>query len=157
MLKRDRNRVWLDLDGFYPPPHQHPNTVFKSLAIAFQASGVNMDYVDLMGISAAAFRLQVGRNLCPSSPHPHLGFSCANLAQESVGYVLCNYEWDPRDPKTVDRAKEAVVTSVDGGRPALTDDEATGLAVGYVNGGADLLVRDPYSNRGDAPAVLEED
>jgi hypothetical protein len=74
MIKREGNRVWLDVDEFYPPPKQHPNTVFKSMAIAFQASGAETSYVDLMGISAAEFRLQVGGNLCPSSPHPHVGF-----------------------------------------------------------------------------------
>jgi hypothetical protein len=86
MLRREGDRVWLDLDEFYPPPDKHPNTVFKSMAIAFQAMGSQTSYVDLMGLSGAAFRLQVGANLCPSSPHPHLGYPCDSLAQQALGY-----------------------------------------------------------------------
>jgi hypothetical protein len=157
MIKRDRDKVWLDLDDFYPPPKQHPNTVFKSMAIAFQACGAKTTYVELMGISAAAFRIQVGGYLCPSSPHPHLGFSCAALAQEALGHDLLEHEWDACDTAKVKEAKEAVVQSVESGRPALTEEEETGLAMGYVGGGEHLLVRDPYSNKGDEPAVLEGD
>ncbi len=157
MIKREGNRVWLDLDEFYPPPKQHPNTVFKSLAIAVQACGATTTYVELMGVSAAAFRLQVGGYLCPSSPHPALGFSCATLAREALGYELHQHEWDSRKPRGIKEAKQAVVRSIDNGRPAITVDEEEGLAVGYVDGGEQLLVRDPYSDKGDAPEELAPD
>jgi hypothetical protein len=157
MMKREGGRVWLDLDEYYPPPKQHPNTVFKSLAIAFQACGAATTYVDLMGVSAAAFRLQVGGYLCPSSPHPALGFSCVTLARQALGYELIQYEWDWRNRRLVKDAKHAVVQSIEGGRPAITIDEEEGLAVGYVEGGEQLLVRDPYSCRGDAPEELAPD
>jgi hypothetical protein len=96
MLRRDGDRVWLDLDELYPPPHQHPNTVFKSMAIVFRAMGAKIDCVDVMGISAAAFRIQVGERLCPSSPHHHLGFACDDLVLEALGITFRAYEWDPR-------------------------------------------------------------
>ncbi|MGD8700775.1 MAG: hypothetical protein PVJ43_15870, partial [Gemmatimonadales bacterium] len=95
MLKREGNKVWLDLDPLYPPPGRQPNTVFKSMAIAFQAMGSRTTYLDLMGLSAAAFRLQVGINLCPSSPHPHLGYPCDRLAQRALGFDFVEYAWDP--------------------------------------------------------------
>jgi hypothetical protein len=157
MIKREGDRVWLDLDEFYPPPKQHPDTVFKSLAIAFQACGATTTYAELMGVSAAAFRLQVGGYLCPSSPHPHLGFPCAKLARQALGYELRQHEWDWRKPRKVKKATQAVVRSIDSGRPAITVDEEEGLAVGYVDGGDRLLVRDPYSDRGDAPEELPHD
>jgi hypothetical protein len=155
MIKREGNRVWLDVDEFYPPPKQHPNTVFKSRAIAFQACGDTTTYVDLMGISAAAFRLQVGAFLCPSSPHPFLGFLCGELARKSLGYEMRQYDWDCRKRRKTAKAKQAVVESIDDGKPAITVDEEEGLAVGYVDGGAQLLVRDPYSDMGDAPDLLQ--
>jgi len=157
MIKREGTKVWLDLDQFYPPPKQHPNTVFKSLAIAVQACGATTTYVELMGVSAAAFRLQVGGYLCPSSPHPALGFSCATLAREALGYELQQHEWDSGKPRKIKEAKQAVVRSIDGGRPAITVDEEEGLAVGYVDGGEQLLVRDPYSDKGDPPEELASD
>lgn len=154
MLKREGDKVWLDLDPFYPPPYIYPNTVFKSMTIAFQAMGSDISYPALMGVSAAAFRIQVGDHLCPSSPHPHLGFQCDALAQKAFGFEFAEYDWDPHSRAKVKKAKEAVVASIDKGKPVLTNDEETGLAVGYAKGGEDLLLRDPYSKKGDAPTVL---
>jgi hypothetical protein len=154
MLKRDGNRVWLDLDPFYPPPKQQPNTVFKSMAIAFQAMGAPTTYVDLMGLSASAFRLQVGVNLCPSSPHPHLGYPCDRLAQQALGFEFTEYAWDPNHPERVTQTREAVVENIDAGVPLLAEAEETGLVVGYVDHGQDILLRHPYSGRGDEPEGL---
>lgn len=156
MIRREGANVWIDLDEFYPPPHGHPNTVFKSMAIAFQAIGADVTYVDLMGISGAAFRIQVGNNFCPSSPHPHLGFQCDSRAQEALGYGFALHSCERDDAAGVERVKKAVVASIDSGRPVLMDEEETGLVVGFTDGGKDLLVRDPYSNKGDAPTQLEE-
>ena len=127
------DKVWLDLDPFYPPPHMHPNTVFKAMAIAFQALGADITYVDLMGVSAAAFRIQVGDHLCPSSPHPHLGFFCAGLAQEALGYGFVEHEWEPRSRAKVKRAKEAVVASIDSGKPLLYALDTQGNHLGRVD------------------------
>ncbi|MFC1661664.1 hypothetical protein ACFL3S_09470 [Gemmatimonadota bacterium] len=154
MIRREEDRVWLDLDELYPVPHQHPNTVFKSMAIAFQAMGDTTTYVDLMGLSAAAFRIQVGGALCPSSPHPHLGFSCAALAREALGYRFVEHEWEPKSRHKTEAVRAAVVKSIDRGAPVLTAEEETGLVVGYVAGGEELLFREPYSKKGDPPAVL---
>jgi hypothetical protein len=154
MLKREGDKVWLDLDEFYPPPDMHPNTVFKSMAIAFQAMGSQTSYVDLMGLSAAAFRLQVGANMCPSSPHPHLGYPCDSLAQQALGYEYREYEWDPNHTEKATRAREAVVANIDAGIPLLAEAEETGLVVGYVDDGQDILLRPPYSRTGEEPEGL---
>jgi len=157
MLKRADDRTWLDLDPLYPPGLELPNTVFKSMAIAFRAMGADVDYVDLMGLSAAAFRIQVGAGLCPSSPHPSLGFRCDALARETLPFELEEHPWDPRSPETVAAARQAVVASVDRGVPALAMEEETGLAVGYVGGGEEILVRHPYSRQGEGVEKLIED
>jgi hypothetical protein len=59
MIRRENDRVWLDLDELYPSTDHQPNTVFKSMSIAFRAMGSRTTYVDLMGLSAAAFRIGV--------------------------------------------------------------------------------------------------
>jgi hypothetical protein len=144
----------MDLDRFYPPAGGHPNTVFKSMAIAFQAMGDTTTYLDLMGLSAAAFRLQVGGALCPSSPHPHLGYSCAALAREALGYAFVEHPWAPGEADNEKRVRRAVVESIERGAPVLTAEEETGLVVGYVGDGESLLIRPPYSKRGDPPDVV---
>ncbi len=156
MLKHAGDRTWLDLDPLYPPGLEQPNTVFKSTAIAFRAMGADVDYVDLMGLSAAAFRIQVGGSLCPSSPHPSLGFRCDALAREALGFELEEHPWDPREPETVAAARQAIVASVNRGVPALAIEEETGLAIGYVGGGEAILVRHPYSRRGEEAEKLDE-
>jgi hypothetical protein len=155
MIRREGNRVWLDLDEFYPLPDMHPNTVFKSMAIAFQAMGDTTTYVDLMGLSAAAFRLQVGGALCPSSPHPHLGFSCAALARETLGYEFVDHELKPKGRGKAKTVRRAVVESIDQGAPVLMEEEETGLIVGYEGDGERFLVREPYSKRGELPKVVK--
>ena len=156
MIRREGKRVWIDLDEFYPPPHEHPNTVFKSMAIAFQALGGDTSYVDLMGVSAAAFRIQVGSNLCPSSPHPHLGFSCYDMAREALAFEFHERGCESDDPVSVQQVKRAVVESIDSGRPVIVNEEETGLAVGYMDGGEGLLVREPYGLKGDQPTRLSD-
>ena len=153
MIRREKDRVWLELDEFYPLPHMHPNTVFKSMAIAFRALGDTTTYIDLMGLSAAAFRLQVGGALCPSSPHPHLGFSCAGLAKKTLGYEFVDHEWKPKGRGKAKAVRRAIVESIARGAPVLTEEEETGLIVGYVGDGERLLVRGPYSKKGDSPTV----
>jgi len=58
-IQQKDNRVWLEFDEFYTPKHEHPNTVFKSLAIALRAIDANITYEELMAISGAAFRIQL--------------------------------------------------------------------------------------------------
>ena len=65
IMKKD-NKVWLDLDPFYPAKHKQPNTVFKSLTITLKAIGSDLTYELLMGISGAAFRFQLHQKWCPS-------------------------------------------------------------------------------------------
>jgi hypothetical protein len=154
MIRREEDRVWLDLDELYPSTDHQPNTVFKSMAIAFRAMGTPITYVDLMGLSAAAFRIQVGGALCPSSPHPHLGYPCDRLAEEILGFRFVEYGWEPKRRSKTRVARAAVRASIDGGAPVLTAEEETGLVVGYLADGQELLFRDPRSRKGDPPRLL---
>jgi hypothetical protein len=155
LIRREADRVWLDLDDLYPPPLEQPNTVFKAWSIACRAAGGGPGYTELMGVSAAAFRIQVGQNLCPSSPHPHLGFDCGKVAQEALGLDFKGRSCEKDDEAAVQEIREMVVESIDAGRPVLVEEEETGLAVGYTLPDHGILVRHPYSGQGDDPVPLE--
>lgn len=156
-LKRHGNKVWLDLDELYPPKHKHPNTVFKSVAIALQAMGEDVSYELLMGISGAAFRVQLHEQWCPSSPHPDCGFDCTAVALTTTKLGATSYSCKKKDKKQAEQIIEAIAMHIDTGQPALMGSEETGLIVGYVNDddGKKLLIREPYSNKADEPEVLK--
>jgi hypothetical protein len=155
LIKRNERRVWLDLDELYPPPLEHPNTVFKSWSIAARALGAGLSYVEIMGVSSAAFRIQVGANLCPSSPHPHLGFDCGAVAQHAFGFEFRGRSCPQDDEDAVQEIRGMIRASIDEGRPVLLEEEETGLAVGYTLPDLAILARHPYSGQGDEPAPLE--
>ena len=102
-LKRDGNKVWLDLDELYPPKYKHPNTVFKSTAITLQAMGEDVSYEFLMGISGAAFRVQLHEEWCPSSPHPDCGFDCTAVVLATTKIEAKPYSCKKKDKKQVDQ------------------------------------------------------
>lgn len=156
-LKRDGNKVWLDLDELYPPKHKHPNTVFKSTAIALQAMGEDVGYEFLMGISGAAFRVQLHEKWCPSSPHPDCGFNCSAVALETTKLGITSYSCKKKGKKQVEKITEAIVENIEKGHPVLLCCEETGLIVGYIDdeAGRKLLFREPYSNKADEPEIFE--
>jgi hypothetical protein len=157
-LKRDGNKVWLDLDELYPPNYKHPNTVFKSTAIALQAMGDDVSYEFLMGISGAAFRVQLHEEWCPSSPHPDCGFNCTAMALATTKIEAKPYSCRKKDKKRVNQIIEAIAGHINKGQPVLMVSEETGLIVGYINdaAGKKLLFREPYSKKEDELEVLKE-
>jgi hypothetical protein len=156
-LKCNGNKIWLDLDELYPPNYKHPNTVFKSTAIALQAMGEDVSYEFLMGISGAAFRVQLHEEWCPNSPHPDCGFDCTAVAMETTRLGVISYSCKKKDNKQPEQIIESIVEHINNGQPVLMGSEETGLVVGYVNdeAGKKLLIREPYSNKGDKPEVLK--
>src|SRR5207249_2024860 len=98
----------------------------------------NFTYQYLMGVSGAAFRLQVHPgNWEPSSPHADLGFPCGKMAVAALPYDLKMY----RMPVEKESAYEACVASINNGIPAFLVNEENGLVVGYADGGKTLLGR----------------
>ena len=154
-IKREGDTVWLDVDRFYPDRHKQPNTVYKSMAIALQAMGQQLSYELLMGISGAAFRLQLHDEWCPSSPHPHCGFNCDVGLSKALAYETTEYSCKADDLEGVEATKASVVACIEMGYPVLMSGEETGLVVGYIEGGKELLIRPPYSNRGEEAVPLD--
>jgi hypothetical protein len=159
MLKRERhmlavqkkdNKVWIDLDSVYPPKHQQPNTVFKSTAIVLKTMGSDVTYQQLMGISGAAFRIQLHQEWCPSSPHPDCGFNCTDIMRKALKLDTLSHTYTYKKNKS-DTILKQIIASIEKGMPVIASSYETGLVVGYTkkNKEIKLLYREPYSNIGD--------
>jgi len=155
-VQKKDDKVWIDLDLFYPPKHKHPNTVFKSTAIVLNAMDSDVTYQQLMGISGAAFRIQLHEEWCPSSPHPDCGFNCTDVMIKALKLDTISHTYTYMKDKT-DIILNKIIASIDKGLPVIASSYETGLVVGYIkrNRELKLLYREPYSNIGDKPEALK--
>jgi len=143
-VKRDGNTVYIDgLQHERWGAGINENSVMGSMAAAFKAMGRDYSYEYLMGISGAAFRIQISRpGICPSSPHAVCGFDCAAAAIKLLPYRFA--ELGPKkadDAEAVASARDAVVGYIDRGVPVFFSSEENSLVVGYSDGGRSLLLR----------------
>ena len=123
----------------------YQNSNIAALTFAQQAAGDDADYMDLMGKSGLAFRVQFQLpDGCPSSPHACCGFDSWKQALWASGRAVETFDTREGNPATIEKARAAVVASIDRGWPVIYASEETGLAVGYVDAGRQLLIR-PYS------------
>ena len=118
------------------------NSVMGALSFALGQTDTGASYAFLMGVSGAAFRFQLAQpDWCPSSPHAGCGFNCADQVTEALPFT-CRAVGLPEDgEQRVERAREAVVASIDRGVPALYRHEEESLVVGYAEGGERVLLR----------------
>ena len=142
------------------------NSINAALAAALTAAGRDdASYDHLMGVSGAAFRLQVMQpGWCPSAACSPCGFDCMGTAFSAAGVKV---KWHDigmagptSKPDTVrdaarESARKAVVASIDAGLPVLMESEECSLAVGYRDGGKTLLVR-PYSAKKDGYVEMKK-
>jgi hypothetical protein len=155
-VQKKNEKVWLDLDPFYPPRHKQPNTVFKSTAIVLKALGSEVTYEQLMGISGAAFRIQLHEEWCPSSPHPDCGFNCTDVMIKAFKLDTISHTYNYRRDK-VSTILNEILASIEKGKPVIASSYETGLVTGFTKRKKEikLLYREPYSNIGDKPAALK--
>jgi len=102
-----------------------------------RCSGSDVTYAEAMGMSGAAFKLTTGdENWCPSQAICDVGADCPNQALRAFGYsreiIDLNEE---KDPGAMERARKAVVESIDRGLPVMYMDGERSLVVGYRDGG----------------------
>jgi hypothetical protein len=144
------------------------NSFIRCLTHVLNAAGEDISYAELMGLSGAAFRVQVLQpELCPSAACAEVGIDCYKPALESVGYPMetiwmkvkadsgsmtdgTQVKSDPGSmtdvaPKTIERARKSVVESIERGRPAIYQVEEHSLIVGYRNAGQCFILRE-YCN-----------
>ncbi len=132
------------------------NTFVAALRSALEYLGENHTYSYLMGLSGAAFRLQIHRDgLCPSGPDATCGFNSGH-------HLLDMLRWSFRCLMASDgekKTKEAVHASIDRKIPVLAIDligaPDWGLIVGYDEDGEFLVLT--YHNRNkDQPQRAEK-
>jgi hypothetical protein len=131
------------------------NSFMRCLACALNGAGEEVGYEELMGLSGAAFRVQVAQpELCPSAGCAEVGFNCCDPVLEAVGYPMRTIRTQVEsgdggskdaDPETIAQAREAVMESINGGRPAIYATEEHSLLVGYRDSGRIFVIRD-YMN-----------
>jgi hypothetical protein len=142
MLKNIRGLSWQD---------NELNTFIASLQRALEFLGEDYNYSYLMGLSGAAFRLQIHRDsLCPSGPDATCGF-------DSVAHLLQALRYPSRRLTASDgeeKIKQAAKKCIDAGFPAvavdLIEDPDWGLIVGYDDDDR-YLVLTFYNEKKDKP------
>ena len=110
----------------------------RALTAALQASGHDVTFEEVMGISGAAFKLHMGKQWCPSS-------GCFEFNDEIAGFFGLERQVvemdEKKDPKAKERMRKAVVASIDRGMPVPYCDGEHSLVVGYRDNGAVLVCR----------------
>ena len=148
-VRREKNRTYvtgLEKHGI-GCKDGHDNSVIACIAGVMQAMGEEeLTYEYLMGVSGAAFRVQMCEPVwCPSAACAPCGYDCLPGAVAATGYRL---RWidTQRDGKWLDggvrEALQAIPLSIDRGVPVIMAGKESGLVVGY-HADSKLVVR-PY-------------
>ena len=125
------------------------STFVGALTVAMRSMGEDVDYDYLMGISGAAFRLHFHQpDWCPSSPDATCGYDHSGPALRALGYTAMPIHSDKNKPEEVKKLRDAVVKSIDDGRPVVAIDligsPDWGAIVGYSEGGEEFICRTYY-------------
>lgn len=156
-IKHVSGKVWIDGVDRLQWGIGQENTFIGALTAAMRAIGEDVNYDYLMGVSGAAFRVQIYRlDWCPSAPDATCGFDCSGPAMEALGYKPI-WMWASADkPDEMKKVREAVVESIDKGKPAVAIDLVNvpdwGVIIGYADGGKDFLCKS-YYDKAARPAL----
>ena len=131
-------------------------TFFGSLDATLRFLKEPVDYVYLMGVSAAAFRLSFHQpDWCPSSPDAAVNETYAQQALKVVGYKGQFLNTENTGQKEIN---QTIREEIDKGIPVMAIDLVQvadwGVVTGYQNG--KLLCRS-YYDKGDEYSVAEKD
>jgi len=156
-VRRQDGRVWIDNVAKPPWGNWQENSVMACLSVVLPVLGEEgISYEYLMGLSGAAFRIQVMQpGWCPSSPHANCGFNCTDAVMKALGHPLISYTADEGDAEAEETRRKALVESIDRGRPALHQPEECGIIVGYEDEGKRFLHR-RYQSLDDDYEILQE-
>ncbi len=142
-LKHEGDRVWIPGIEIWTTSEM-PNSVMAAHAMAMRIMGEDISYAYLMGTSGSAFRLQLHKEWCPSSPHSFCGFETVRGAMAALPYKVQAYEVKKDDVENVKKTRQAVMDSLDKGWPCVYGSEEDGLILGYQKDGQEWLCNHPY-------------
>ena len=111
------------------------------LTAALQAADCHLDYVDVMGMSGAAFKLTMYRDWCPSAACFELDNSVTSLFGLKREVFHMN---EQKNPNAKQRMRETLVASIDRGMPVPYCDGEHSLVVGYRDNGTTFVCM-PYA------------
>lgn len=96
------------------------NTFMHCFELLLDALGRPITYDELMGMSGAAFRIQVHVDTWDaSSPDPLVGYDCAAPVMAAVGMSYQVYYVPQQDIEQVQRLRHDIAASLDAGLPVL--------------------------------------
>jgi hypothetical protein len=149
-VQREGDRVWLEgVKGWFVGDKE--SSPHAAQEAAMQAVGEATTYDDLVGVSGLAFRMQVHKDFCPSSPHPCCGFRCVARSTQALPWDVRFFDFfgkKAEDAAKVKEARQAVVESIERGVPVQYGSEEDGVIVGYQKGGEEWLCLHPYRDKG---------
>jgi len=149
--KLPREFVSKVLEGFEKPlwDEGQSSSFMAVLTAAMHAIGEDVSFDYLMGVSGAAFRLQIAQpTWCPSAPSAGVGFNCIDPAMKALGRTLVWLSAKEDDTEAIKKRREGIVQSINKGHPVLFGYEECGIIVGYQEGGKKFLYR-PYGDNTD--------
>jgi hypothetical protein len=126
------------------------NSFLACVELAANYLGIKKDYVEINGVSGAAFRLHFCKDWCPSSPDPTCGYNNGEDALKALGLEYKSYSLSS-DGKNKPEIKKAIMQSIDKKMPViaidLIDALEWGLIAGYQNNGEEFLCRTYFDKR----------
>ena len=141
----------------------HDNSVIACIAGAMAIMGEEkMTYPYLMGVSGAAFRVQMHQpNWCPSAACAPCGYDCVPGAMKATGYRMTSLpvKHDANPEQAILNAGPMIQESIERGVPVVYISEEAGLAVGYRSDGQRIIrayesPQEGYSDTSDWPWVI---
>lgn len=126
------------------------NSFFAALEAVANYLGIKKDYIEINGISGAAFRLQFCKDWCPSSPDPTCGYNVGEDALRGIGleYQTLHLSTDGKNKAAM---KQAIKESIAKKKPVIAIDLVEtaewGIITGYQSNGEELLCRTYFDRR----------
>jgi hypothetical protein len=126
------------------------NSFILSLTRAANFLKDTLDYTMLMGLSGAAFRIQMGLDWGVGAILASEGYRCDQVALGALGYEYKFIELDKTENNR-ESMRQAIIQTIEAGSPVLgfqmSDQPDWGVITGYQRGGREFLVRTYASKR----------
>ncbi len=126
------------------------NSFLACVELVANHLGIKKDYVEINGVSGAAFRLHFCKDWCPSSPDPTCGYNSGEEALKAMGFGYKLYSLSS-DGKNKPEIKKAIMESIDKKIPVIAIDliqvPEWGIITGYQNDGDEILCRTYFDKR----------